>query len=361
MKPRNLVLACTLAALSSVPALADFTYQETTQITGGSIMAMMKMVGAFSKQARQIGDPIVSTAMVSGNRMVHANKDTTEIIDLDAGTITVIDHLKKQYTTMTFEQMRQRMEAAMAKAKAQQQKTPEQPANKEAQNVDMKFTAKVRNTGATKDVAGLSAAESILTMTMDATDKTSGQTGSLAITNDMYLVPEVPGYDEVREFYKRYAARMGTVMSGAINPQMMGMMQQPGAGKGMADMVTEMSKLKGIPVLQIMRMGTTADGTPLPAASEAPLPTGPPPPSAGDVAKQSATSAVMSSLPFGGFGKKKKADDPPPPSANAPAPPTAAVLIESNTQMTTFSKTPIAASNFTPPAGYKQVDPKQID
>jgi hypothetical protein len=110
-----------------------------------------------------------------------------------------------------------------------------------------------------------------------------------------------------------------------------------------------------------MRMGTTADGTPLPAASEAPLPTGPPPPSASDIAKQSATSAVMSSLPFGGFGKKKKADDPPPPAANSTAPPTAAVLVESNTQMTSFSKTPIAASNFAPPAGYKQVDPKQIN
>ena len=71
---------------------------------------------------------------------------------------------------------------------------------------------------------------------------------------------------------------MGRVMSRALTPQMMAMMQQPGAGKGMADMVEEMSKLKGIPVLQIMRMGTTADGSPLPAASEAPLPTGPPPP-----------------------------------------------------------------------------------
>ncbi len=98
---------------------------------------------------------------------------------------------------------------------------------------------------------------------MDATDQKSGQTGSLAITNDMYLAPEIPGYDEVRDFYKRYALKMGTVMSGAINTQMMAMMQQPAAGKGMADMVEEMSKLKGIPVLQIMRMGTTADGTPV--------------------------------------------------------------------------------------------------
>jgi len=41
-----LILALTLAAS---PALfADYTYQETTQITGGSMLQMMKMVGHFS-------------------------------------------------------------------------------------------------------------------------------------------------------------------------------------------------------------------------------------------------------------------------------------------------------------------------
>jgi hypothetical protein len=357
----KILLACALATTPAV-AHADFTYQENTQITGGSIVGMMKFVGAFSKQARQVNEPILSTVMVKGNRMTRINKDRTEIIDLDAGTITEIDHLKKQYTVMTFEQMRQQMEAAMAKAKAQQQKSA--PASNDAQNVDVKFNVKVRNTGASKDVAGLSASESILTMTMDATDKKSGQTGSLAITNDMYLAPEVPGYQEVRDFYKRYAIKMGTVMSGAMSPQIMAMMQQPGAGKGMADMVTEMSKLKGIPVLQIMRIGTTADGTPLPAASEAPLPSGPPPPSAGDIAKQSASSALTEKLGglggFGGFGKKKKAD-PPAADTTAPPPPAAAVLIESNTQLTSFSKEPVDPSQFNPPAGYKQVEPKQID
>ena len=362
MKPLNILLACTLTATTSAIAHADFTYQETTQITGGSVVSLMKFAGAFSKQARQAGEPIVSTVAVKGNRMMRANKDRTEIIDLDAGTITVIDHVKKQYTTMTFEQMRQQMEAAMAKAKAEQSKQRQQPQSNQPENVDVKFNIKVRNTGASKDVAGLNTNESILTMTLDATDKTSGQTGSLAITNDMYLAPDIPGYDEVREFYKRYAQKMGTVMSGAINAQTMALMQQPAAGKGMADMAEEMSKLKGIPVLQIMRMGTTADGTPLPAASEAPIPAGPPPPSAGDVAKQSASSALMNSIPFGGFGKKKKQDDPPPAAnSGASAQPTAAVLVESNTQMASFSQASVDASQFNPPAGYKQVEPKQID
>jgi len=38
----------------------------------------------------------------------------------------------------------------------------------------------------------------------------------------------------------------------------------------MSEMAKEMSKLKGIPVEQIMRIGATANGEPLPAASAGP-------------------------------------------------------------------------------------------
>ena len=87
-------------------------------------------------------------------------------------------------------------------------------------------------------------------------------------------------------------------------------------------MANEVQKLKGVPILQVMRMGMTSNGQPLPAASEAPLPAsnGPAMPAAGDVAQQTATSVVASKLgglgshwaAFGGFGHKKKAADPAP-------------------------------------------------
>lgn len=334
---------------------ADFSYKETTQITGGALVAMMKMAGTFSKQARQAGEPVVSTVTVQGNRMVRSNAMRTEIVDLDNETITTIDHTRKQYTTMTFEQMRQQIDAAIKKSK-EQQGTDSQAV---ASQTDLSFQIKVRNTGATKEVAGVTATESILSMAMDATDKKSGEKGSLAITNDMWLAPEVPGYEEVREFHKKFAAKLGTVFSESMNPAMLA--SQPGAGKAMADMVKEMSKLKGIPVLQVMRMGTTTNGEPLPAASEAPLPqsTSPETPSAGQVAKDSAASAITSSLGlggFGGFGHKKKATDPAP--ADAPAAQGPAVLVESNTQMSEFSQAAADSSRFAIPSGYKQMEPK---
>jgi hypothetical protein len=353
---KSAVLGVLVAASASLHA--DFTYTETTQVTGGSMLGLMKMAGAFSRQARQAGEPIVSTVAIKGNRMAHINPTSTQIIDLDAETITTIDTLKRQYTVMTFEQMKQQIQAAAAKMKEQQKSEPASP--QQPSTTDIKFQIHVRNTGQAKDVSGLNTKESILMMNMDATDKSSGQTGSMAITNDMWLAPEIPGYDEVKEFYRKFAMKMGTVFSSAINPAMLA--QYQGASKGMAEMAEEMSKLKGTPVLQVMRMGMTTDGQPLPAASEAPLPAqpaGPVMPSAGDVAKQSASSAISSKLGgfgLGGFGKKK-ADPPPADQALAAAQPTSSVLMETNTQMGGFSRT-VNEANFAIPAGFKLVQVK---
>ena len=360
---QGVVFSAMVAASAALHA--DFSYTETTQVTGGSMLSLMKMAGAFSKQAQQAGQPIVSTVAIKGNRMAHMNPDRTEIIDLDAETITTIDTAKRQYTVVTFEQMKQQIEAAAAKMKEQQQNS--QPAaERQPSTTDVTFQIHVRNTGQLKDVSGLSASESILTMNMNATDTTSGQTGSMAITNDMWLAQEIPGYDEVKEFYRKFALKMGTVFSSAINPAMLA--QYQGASKGVAEMTEEMAKLKGTPVQQVMRMGMTADGAPLPAASEAPLPpapAGPAMPSAGDVAQQSASSAIASKLGgfgLGGFGKKKKADAAPTDSDSSAtaAQPTATsnVLIETNTQMANFSRT-VDESSFAIPAGFKQVSMKK--
>jgi DNA polymerase III gamma/tau subunit len=371
------------------PLLADASYKETTQITGGSIVGLMKMAGTFSSQARKADQPITSEVYVSGNRMARVRPDGAEIIDLDAETITNIDSVKHQYTTTTFDQMRQRIEEAQAKAQQAkpdaQKQAPDQTqdqAQNPAQNVDMSFDVHVRETGATKEVSGLSTKEAILTMAMNATDKKTQQTGTLGITNDMWMAPSTPVYDEVRAFNEKFAKKMGQVFSG--NQAYSALLQQPGASKGMADLAKEVSKLQGVPVLQVMRMGSTANGQPLPAASEGPLPasTGPAMPSAGDVAQQTATSMAASKLGafgalgaagFGGFGHKKKAADPAQTQTAAangaaagtnagaenapgqPAAPASSVLIESSTTLSDFSTAPVDGSHFQVPAGYQQV------
>lgn len=347
----SIALYCVLATGAAASA-ADFTYQQTTQITGGSMLQMMKMAGAFSTQARKAGDPIVSTVYLQGNREARVSQDAIEIIDLDKEAVTHIDLLKHTYYTMTFAEMRARMEAARAKAEKQAEK--HQPAQDASNpNVQASFDVKVRNTGAHKTVSGLDTSESILTMTMTATDTKSQQSGAIGITNDMWMTPEVPGYEQVRDFDRRYAEKLAEVMGvGGMDMSRM-LLANPGAGAAMGKMAVEMQKLHGIPVMQITRMGPTPGGKPIPAASEAPLPASQSP-SGGDVAK----SALMNSLPFG-FGHKKSQDQ----NANQNAGGgqagaqggVGAILMESQTTMSGFSSLPIDASHFEVPAGIKQI------
>jgi hypothetical protein len=355
-----IMLACILAT----PAVlfADFSYQQTTQITGGSIVSMLKMVGAFSSQARKAGDPIVSTVYLKDNRMANVSPDSIEIIDLDKETVTHIDTVKRTYTVITFQQMKEQM------AKAQQEMEKRQAAhpagtpapNPDADNVKMSFDVHVRKTGAQKQVSGLATSEAILTMMMNATDQNTKQTGTMAITNDMWLVPDIPGYTQVRDFYIRMASKMGTMTAGGGLDLSKILAQNPGAGQALADMGKEMQNIQGVPVMQVMRMGTTTNGQPLPAASEAPLPADASPamPSGGDIARQSAASALTSHFGLGGFGHKKQNDQPPADQNSKTPPPTSAVLMESQITSSNFSSAPIDASHFEVPVGYRQIQPQ---
>ena len=59
-------------------AFGDASYQETSQITGGSLMDMVTMAGVFSSRAKQATAPTLSHVAVHGNRMARANPLTTE-------------------------------------------------------------------------------------------------------------------------------------------------------------------------------------------------------------------------------------------------------------------------------------------
>ncbi|HXY02869.1 MAG TPA: hypothetical protein VEI49_04785 [Terriglobales bacterium] len=364
-------LLVALALAVPTASFADFRYDETTKVTGGSLVSMTKFMGAFSKNARQITDPVNSTILVKGNRKAHITKDSTEIIDLDQETITNIDNVKKQYSVTTFQEMKAAMEEAAKKAAQPpaQPQTPQPASPPSGPPPEMHFKVNVNNTGLSKPVAGLTAKQSVLKMLLEAKDQQSGQSGNLAMNNDMWMVPEIPGYSEIHDFDERMAAKMAAgysdTMPALMTPQTL--QAQPGMFTGMSDMAKEMSKLKGVPVSQVMRIGSTTDGSFLPADSEAPLPQSNGPNmgqaasnAAGDAATSTAENKITSKLGvpgfggFGGFHKKKDQQQQQQAAQQAPLQKWA-VLMESSVEMTNFSTASIDPALFNVPAGYTKV------
>src|SRR5438874_3027007 len=179
------ILVCLPACL-----LADFSYEQSSKMTGGSMMAVMKIAGAFSKQARE---PIQNTVSVKGNRMVHWNKDHATVIDLDSETITEIQFQRKQYSVMTFAEMTQAIEQAMQKTK---------------EKTDADFKMDLKETGQSKQIAGYDAKELLMTMQVEGTDEKSGRKGGMQIASNIWIAPIAAGYDEIREFHKKMAAKL---------------------------------------------------------------------------------------------------------------------------------------------------------
>jgi hypothetical protein len=359
------LLLVTLLCSSAVLMRADFTYTETTQMTGGSLAAMMQSLGPLAGRARE---PIVSTHIVKGNRMATISRDTVSITDLDKETITTIDNGKKQYTVMTFAEMKQRMQEGMQRMQGRQK-------GKDGEDVQANFKVSAKATGQTKTVQGLTAKEMVITMTMEMADAKSGQAGTMDFVTDSWVAP-LPGYDEVREFHKRMAVKMGAMFGSGMQQIAQMNAGQANMGKGMEEIAKEMQKLDGIPVESTVKMGgagnrNAAAPPPPPPSSNAGTCSADAPSQQPQKSSQTPAGALAGALGgrlggFGGLGRRPKEDQPAPAQTQSqsgctPAPAAggaaaSGALMEMTTTLTSFSPASADNTKFEIPAGYKQVE-----
>lgn len=346
-----------LAMVALLPAFGDFSYQEKSQMTGGAAATMMKALGPFMKKARE---PITSAVYIKGNKMARVTAESANIIDLDAETITEVHFQKKTYSVVTFQQMKEAMERGLAQAQQQKQQAPaEDPKAK------VEFKLDVKETGQQKNISGIDCKEFILTTQMEGTNTETGQSGTMTMTQNIWLGAYAAGYDEVREFHKRMAMKMASSLAApaammAMNPQFM---------KGAAEMAKEAQKLQGMHVLTVTRM--TGAGGPGQAGSAAPAgntntrsqQTQQAPPDKGTIA-DSVVRGQLGRIGLGGLGRRKKTEDAPPPP---PPPPPAAeqqqapaqgagegVLMEMTMETFGWTSAPVDPSKFQVPGGFKQ-------
>src|SRR5579872_2154980 len=164
---------------ASATLLADFSYQQKSTLTGGMLKSVMKVAGVFSKQARE---PMETTVSVKGDRMVTRSPFHIQIVDLANETFTNVDVQKKTYSVMTFAEFRQAMDQMQ---QAMKQKQPN-----DAQ-VNLKISAEP--TGASRNIGGYDAKESIIKIEMEATDPETGKSGGMVVTTNAWIAPAVTG------------------------------------------------------------------------------------------------------------------------------------------------------------------------
>jgi hypothetical protein len=401
MKTR-LFFAFSFAFLIGSLALADASYQETTQITGGTLVSSLKSSPFAPKQIKKMFDPINSLTMVHGNQMAVVSATSAEIIDLDQETITRVDNEKKTYTVTTFADMRkafkdapQKLEQAQAQAKQAQQQRQAAPSSPASQ-LQVTFDVSVVDTGTSKVVNGQMSKEQVFTLKAHVTDPNAppsqgGNTVTYNYVTDIWTTPDPPEVNAVRDFYSRYGkklmegvdtAALMAAMKPALNSGGLSMLfaGQPGMGPAMQEMTkkmaTEMAKVKGTRVLEITQLGgdtglTTAPGT-KPGTTTA---------AGGGLVDQGVTQAAgdtVASQAGGKFGEiggaltksaiglftRNKPAAAPPTAAAAAGPagaPASSVMYETTTQKSQFSQEAVPPEAFQVPNGYKKVEAPTFD
>jgi hypothetical protein len=176
---------------------------------------------------------------------------TSSIARLDKDLVWEVNHQDKSYTEMTFAQMR----AMMDSLKTMMAGGPMggTPAKTEIDTSEVTYAPPkfdVKKTGLKETIAGYPCEQTILTMTVEGTNKKTGEKFQMLTTMDMMMAQDVPGRDEYEQFGRKMAEKMGLGMDAASAQSMMSALGAYGIdAKKLAE---ESAKLKGFPMRQVV-------------------------------------------------------------------------------------------------------------
>ena len=228
-----------LLVLAVMPALvADVKTREKS---------MMKLEGFIAKMLR-IGGETTSTMSLKGPRMASMTDKDGSIIDVAEEKFYMLDLRGKEYTVMTFAEMRKMMEDAKKQMAESMKGMSEQDkaALKEA-GQQLEFDANVTKTGQRKAIAGYDAEEVVITITMRGKGQKVEESGGFVATDNVWLGPKIAAMDEMAVFGMKFAkAVLGDSFAG-MDPRQSAQISAflPGLNALMTRLGQESSKLQG--------------------------------------------------------------------------------------------------------------------
>lgn len=326
MKNTTLLLSALFLAWA-LAAAADVTQEEETKFGG-----LMK-IATFGRSMK-------TTTRVSGNRMRTDAGDSIQIVDLAAEKIYEIDSKKKSYTVTTFAEMKRKMEEALAQAKA----APKQQA-KEAPQASASMDIKVSETGNQQTIRGYPCKQYLMQMDLKMKDEKSKQEGTMESLMELWLTKDAPGTQEIHDFYKKMATKLGTTQ---IGRQTLAQMKQGSNDSSLAmmRMSGEVRKMEGQAIKSVFYFGS-AEAARKEALESAKKPSEP---EAGEQKKEKkgGLGGLLGKMKPGGGGEKSEGE--------GQQQPQGAILTKMTMEIVRIDTGPVDPKLFAVPEGYKQVE-----
>lgn len=232
-------------ALTADPAAADVKTRDKSQVKFEGMLGTM--AGMFGGKAAKEG--IATSTALKGDRKAEMNESTGRIVDLKEEKVYELDVKNKSYKVTTFEELRRRLREAREKAQRDAPKEGKtDPGEKPEKELDVDFS--VKETGQTRTIAGYSAKEIVMTVTVREKGKALEESGGLVMTSNSWMGPVIPEMKELAEFERRYWTAIAPEAAGMSAEQMAAVMAMyPMVKQALERLKTEGSKFEGTPLL----------------------------------------------------------------------------------------------------------------
>ena len=248
---RKVILLCAAVIAATVTLSADVTTSERTHVKFEGMLG--RMIGLFGGN-----DPVESKVVIRGDRKATFGGGRGRIVDLGEEKIYDLDLKRKTYKVTTFEQLRQQMKEARERAEKQAAEAGEQPAEQTGPEYEIDF--EVKETGATKSLAGHDTRQAIATVTVRQKGKTLQDGGGLVLTSDMWLAPKIAALDEIHAFDRKFAEKVYGEMAAMSADQLAALLaMHPGFQKASERLAKEGEKLAGTPLMMTLTLESVKD------------------------------------------------------------------------------------------------------
>jgi len=326
--------------------LADVTCEQSVTIVRGSGNRVLHGISG------RVAESAVETKIyVHGDLMIRSAGKVDELIDLEHRTVTQIHHDKKTYSVLTFEQYGTALHLPAPGARK-----PDAPAAGEA-----KFDVRVDDTNRKKTVNGVELRQMLITLTQDLSDSPTPDAQPLEFTMEAWIAPDAGGADELSEFNKNLAEKLGSSADLSRFPEGM----TPAPRQGMIRLLEESQQLHGVLIEQSTRV-TGPEGSGFDSSASG---------GKRDIGKQAKSGATKVGRGIGNiFGRVAGGVISSGPGGNVPTPDKAPIptgnvpdsgprpqgesgdLLEMTVNTHSFNNASVDDSRFKVPADYQKVD-----
>lgn len=247
----RVLLSAAMAAAVTVTLGADVKTTERTQVKFEGMLG--RMMGMFGGK-----DPKTATVAVRGDRKASLVDGSGRIIDLSDEKIYDLDARRKTYKVTTFDELRRQMKEAQEKAEKEAEQAGETPEERTGPEYELDF--EVRETGATKALAGHETRQVIAIVTLRQKGRTLEVGGGLVLTSDMWIAPKIAALDEIHAFDRAFAKQVYGEMAAMSADQLAALLaMHPGFAKAQERLADEGRKLAGTPLMTSLTLESVKD------------------------------------------------------------------------------------------------------